>query len=385
MLNGKSRIKCLLFSCMLAVIACLTSCIDLEPFYTEPDETITTSLQVRQEYLPFTNSGVLGIYPEGSPVARHGKLKIVGTQLCDEYGNPVQLRGLYLRGLNYEAKFINYKAISYLSKNWKMDVLRVPLWPAGGHWGSGTGSVIEPGYLDNPALENYIKDAVRITEECGIYCIIDWQILFDGDPNLHKTNAYDFFKRMAFLYGAKKQVIYEICNEPNHVKWNSSIKPYAEYIIPAIRAGDSNALIIVGTEFWSIDQHHASANPLKYENIMYTSHFYTGEPLSMTNRISSALTNIAIFCTEWGACISGLNPSTPLDLNNARLWINFLNSKNISWCNYSLSDVPWETTSFLINGTKTDGGWGEADLTRSGKFVRDLMTNRSTYPGYAFP
>ncbi len=361
--------KYILFPCIITVIIILTSCIDLESFYAEPDDTAVAGLPVRQEILTFTNSGVRGIYPAGSPVARYGKLKIVGTQLCDEYGNPVQLRGLFLRGLNYEAKYINYEAISYLSKKWKMDVLRIPLWTIGGSWGS----VSEPGYLSDLSLEEYIKDAVRITEECGIYCIIDWHILYDGDPNLHKLNAYDFFKRMAFLYGSKKHVIYEICNEPNHVKWGSRIKPYAEYIIPAIRAGDSNAVIIVGTEFWSIDQHHAAADPLKYENIMYAAHFYTDFPLAITNRITAELSNIAIFSTEWGT--AGSNPTMPINLYIARLWVNFLNSKNISWCNYSLSDLN-ETTSFFRKEAKTNGGWEEEDLTESGRFVRDLMTNR---------
>ncbi len=367
-LNMRYSKKLLLFLGILALIINLPSCINIEYFYTEPDESPFAKIAAEHQNLPYTNSGVPGVYPEGSPVARYGKLKVAGTQLCDERGNPVQLRGLFLRGLNYEAKFINYEAISYLSKKWKMDVFEIPLWTVGAKWGT----ISEPGYLDHPELENYIKDAVKITEECGIYCIIDWHTDLDRDPNVYKDKAHEFFKRMAFLYGAKKHVIYNICYEPNHVKWGSGIKPYAEYIIPAIRAGDSNALIIVGTEFWSIDQHHAAADPLKYENIMYAAHYFTDFPLSMTNRISSALTNIVIFCVAWAAAYSS---ESSLNLNNARLWADFMNSKNISWCNYNLSgiDIP---ASFLRNRDKTNGGWEESDLTESGKFVRDLMTNR---------
>ena len=42
--------------------------------------------------------------PAMSPVAQHGQLKVVGTQLRDQAGNPVQLKGVSSQWLNYESK-----------------------------------------------------------------------------------------------------------------------------------------------------------------------------------------------------------------------------------------------------------------------------------------
>ena len=84
------------------------------------------------------------------------------------------------------------------------------------------------------------------------------------------------FEEMARTYKDYPNVIYEICNEPNGVSWDGEIKPYAEYIIPAIRAIDPDSIIIVGTSTWSQDVDIAANNPLPYDNIMYACHFYSG-------------------------------------------------------------------------------------------------------------
>jgi endoglucanase len=145
----------------------------------------------------FTNAGVPGIYPEGSPVARYGKLKVKGTQLCDEQGRPVVLKGLFIRFLSSEGRFINQKAFSWLSDKWKVEVIRVPFLPA--RWYG------EPSYIGIGEMEDLIKDAVRLTEENGIYCIIDWHVLGDHDPNVYKEKARPFSsvrKSMSYMKSA---------------------------------------------------------------------------------------------------------------------------------------------------------------------------------------
>ena len=214
----------------------------------------------------YTNSGQAGNYPALSPVAVHGKLKVIGTQLCDENGKPVQLRGVSTAGIQWFGQFVNEDAIAWLAKNWKMDVFRVALY------------TIDGGYMKNPSLVSYVNYAVDFCEQSGVYCIIDWHVLNERDPLIYKNYAKDFFKKMAFRNGAKKHVLYEICNEPNgkDVTWAGNIKPYAEYIIPVIRAEDSNAVIIVGSGSWSQNVQDPASDPLKYDNIMYTVHFYAG-------------------------------------------------------------------------------------------------------------
>ncbi len=312
----------------------------------------------------YTNSGISGVYPDHSPVAIHGKLKVIGTQLCDEKGDPVQLRGLSTHGVQWFGQFVNKEGIDWLAKNWKMDVFRVALY------------TVEQGFMMDPSLVSYVKYAVEYAEESGIYCVIDWHVLNDRDPNLYKKYAKDFFKKMSFLYGAKKHVIYEICNEPNgkSVTWESKIKPYAEYIIPVIRSGDSNAVIIVGTGTWSQDVQDAAADPLKFDNVLYTVHFYAGTHTQrLRDRVNQASSKIPIFCTEWGTSDSSGNNGPFLE--ESKLWMDFLNSKKISWCNWSFSDKQ-EVSAFLKPSTRASGGWSDDNLSLSGRFVRDQMTNR---------
>ena len=55
-------------------------------------------------------------------------------------------------------------------------------------------------------------------------------------------------------------MIYEICNEPNGVDWNT-IKSYADQVIPAIRQYDAEAIILVGTPQWDQRPQDVLANP----------------------------------------------------------------------------------------------------------------------------
>lgn len=107
-----------------------------------------------------------------------------------------------------------------------------------------------------------------------MYVIVDWHILSDSDPNNHIDDAKEFFDKVSKEYAAQENVIYEICNEPNGGTQWSSVKSYAETIIPVIRANDKDALIIVGTPNWSQDVDIASQDPITgYDNIMYAVHF----------------------------------------------------------------------------------------------------------------
>ncbi len=346
----------------------LISCMEVKGSMVRPagmeEETF---LQLINEKLLYTNAGVCGVYPPLSPVDTYGELQVKGAQLCDERGNPIQLRGLFLRGLLNESKFINHGAFTWISQKWKIDVIRIPVFTDGWY--------AEPPHFNSPGFLNYIHEAIHLSEKFGIYCIIDWHILKDGNPFIHAKEAREFFKKLAFLYGAKKHVIYELCNEPNgaNVKWDNVIKRYAEYIIPVIRAGNSNAIIIVGTGTWSQDVEDAAANPLEYKNIMYAFHFYSGtHKQEFRERIKTTSEKIALFSTEWGNsdCYAQGGPFT----NEALKWLELMENRKISWCHYALTDFP-EGAALLRPHVRTDGKWENESLTPSGKFIVNILTN----------
>lgn len=82
---------------------------------------------------------------------------------------------------------------------------------------------------------------------------------------------------MSQKHQGKAHVLFEICNEPNgnDVTWEV-VKRYAEEIIPIIRSNDPERLIICGTPTWSQDVDIAARNPLLYDNVIYSLHFYAG-------------------------------------------------------------------------------------------------------------
>ncbi|WP_415272794.1 cellulase family glycosylhydrolase [Bacillus siamensis] len=294
-----------------------------------------------------------------TPVAKNGQLSIKGTQLVNRDGKAVQLKGISSHGLQWYGDFVNKDSLKWLRDDWGITVFRAAMYTADG------------GYIDNPSVKNKVKEAVEAAKELGIYVIIDWHILNDGNPNQNKEKAKEFFKEMSSLYKNTPNVIYEIANEPNgDVNWKRDIKPYAEEVISVIRKNDPDNPIIVGTGTWSQDVNDAADDQLKDANVMYALHFYAGtHGQSLRDKANYALSKGApIFVTEWGTSDASGNGGVFLD--QSREWLNYLDSKKISWVNWNLSDKQ-ESSSALKPGASKTGGWPLTDLTASGTFVRE--------------
>ncbi|MGE9751919.1 cellulase family glycosylhydrolase [Bacillus inaquosorum] len=303
-----------------------------------------------------------------TPVSINGQLSIKGTQLVNRDGKAVQLKGISSHGLQWFGDFVNKESLKWLRDDWGITVFRAAMYTADG------------GYIDNPSVKNKVKEAVEAAKELGVYVIIDWHILNDGNPNQNKEKAKEFFEEMSSLYGNTPNVIYEIANEPNgDVNWKRDIKPYAEEVISVIRKHDPDNLIIVGTGTWSQDVNDAADDQLKDANVMYALHFYAGtHGQFLRDKANYALSKGApIFVTEWGTSDASGNGGVFLD--HSREWLNYLNSKNISWVNWNLSDKQ-ESSSALKPGASKTGGWPLSDLSASGTFVREniLGTKDST-------
>ncbi|RKP53167.1 hypothetical protein D7Z26_15685 [Cohnella endophytica] len=311
-------------------------------------------------------------YAAGPVVPAYGQIKVVGNQLVSQAGTPIQLKGMSSHGLQYYGNYVNKNSIQWLRDDWDASLFRVAMYTA------------ENGYISNPSLKDKVKEAVQAAIDLGIYVIIDWHILSDGDPNTYKTQAKAFFQEMATLYGSYPNVIYEICNEPNGVSWSGQIKPYAQEIIPAIRAIDPDNIIIVGTGNWSQDVDQAADSPLSYSNVMYSVHFYAGtHGQSLRDKVTYARNKgIAIFATEWGTS-SASGDGGPYPTQSTE-WLNFLDSNKISWANWSLSTKA-ESSAALLPSASVNGGWTSAQLTTSGQYVRSKMLAGSGTPVPAAP
>ncbi len=301
---------------------------------------------------------VLSQYPAGSPVAINGKLKVSGTHLVNACGNIVQLRGMSSAGLQYFPQCYNHASLSTLTSDWGIDVFRLAMY------------VDEGGYLTNPSYwKTYIDSMVTECGKLGIYCVIDWHILNPGDPNAHLSDAENFWSYMSARHVNDKQVLYEICNEPNGVSW-STIKSYANDIIPKIRANDPSIIIIVGTPTYSQDVDVASMDKLSYSNIMYTLHFYSGtHGQSLRDKGNVAIANgAALFVTECGTSTASGDGGPYLD--SMQTWLNWMSANKISWINWNFSDKS-ETSAALIANACSTSSWNSTST--SGTFMKQKI------------
>ncbi|MBN2440124.1 MAG: cellulase family glycosylhydrolase [Spirochaetales bacterium] len=309
-----------------------------------------------------------------SIVSQHGLLQVIGTQLCDASGNPLQLRGTnghHIRWL-WWAKDHTIQNLAY---DFGTMIVRIPTY-------------VEPDYegcLKNQTYydimiqrtKDYVDDAI----EAGLYVVIDWHVHTDPAPYVNEAIA--FFDEMSQLYGGYPNVLWEICNEPSGATatWEN-IKLYANQVIPVIRAHDPDNIIIVGTPNWSQDVDAASTSPLTgYTNIMYALHFYAADHTdTYRNKLLTAINNnIPIFCTEWGT--SGYDPiTTPPDFYQSQLWLDILDANNISWINWSFIHKTEYSSILLPAIVGISGPWSNAELSDSGIWIKEKITLETIPP-----
>ena len=326
-----------------------------------------------------------------------GALQIVEIEgqmtLADAKGRKIQLRGMSTHGLQWFGEIINKNAFVALSKDWESNVIRLAMY------------VGESGYASDPSVKDLVYEGIELAFKQDMYVIVDWHVHAPGNPNEEiYAGAYDFFDELSDYYKDNPKyhyILWEICNEPSP---NSSggdgltndpagwqeIKKYAEPIVSMLRSKGDN-IIIVGTPNWSQRTDLAADDPIEAENIMYALHFYSGthktSPDSadrgnvMSNGRYALEKGVAIFVSEWGT--SEANGTGGPFIDEADEWIDFMNSNNISWCNWSLTNKNETSGSFIpyIMGisaaTTLNPGdytsWVPEEMSVSGEYVRSRI------------
>lgn len=298
---------------------------------------------------------------ENGLVKEHGKLSVKGAQLVDKNGKNFQLKGMSTHGIAWFPDFINENAFKTLRDDWNTNVVRLAMYTAeyGGYCSGG----------DKTNLKNLIDKGVQAATKLGMYVIIDWHILSDSNPQTNKAEAKVFFEEMSSKYRNYDNVLYEICNEPNGSTSWSTIKSYAEEIIPIIRKNSPDSVVIVGTPTWSQDIDQAESNRLKEKNVMYALHFYAATHTDwLRQRVKDCYNKgLPIFVTEFGCCDASGNGAN--DFNQTKQWLSLLDSCGISYCNWNLANKN-ESSSAFKESASANGSWSESDMSESGKWIR---------------
>ncbi|GAA3342389.1 cellulase family glycosylhydrolase [Amorphoplanes nipponensis] len=309
-----------------------------------------------------------------TPVAINGQLHVCGVNLCNQYNRAIQLRGMSTHGLQWFANCYNAASMDALANDWQADLLRIAMY------------VQEGGYETNPAgFTSRVNTLVDLAEARGMYALIDFHTLTPGDPNYNLDRAKTFFAAVSARNAAKKNVIYEIANEPNGVSW-AGIKSYAEQVIPVIRANDPDAVVIVGTRGWSslgVSDGSSSAeviaNPVRATNIMYTFHFYAASHKdNYRAELERAAASLPMFATEFGT-VSATGGGA-VDTASSAAWLDLLDRLKISYANWTFSDAG-EGSAALKPGTCASGTYaGTGVLTESGALLRSRIRTPDSFP-----
>ncbi|SHH38982.1 glycoside hydrolase family 5 protein [Flavobacterium defluvii] len=291
-------------------------------------------------------------------VKKHGQLSLLGTQLIDKNNEPIVLRGLSFGWHSMWPRFYNEKAVSWLKKDFNCNVVRAAMGIELGDY-----SYTNDPQFSKEKIEAVINGAIK----SDIYVIIDWH-----SHNVNLKEAKAFFAEMSQKYGKYPNIIYEIFNEPDYETW-WEVKTYAEEVISVIRENDPNNIILVGSPHWDQDVDLPAEDPiLGYNNIMYTMHFYAAtHGKELRDRTDLALKRgIPIFVSE----SAGMEASGdgPLNLKAWQEYIDWMESKKLSWITWSVSDKD-ETCSILKKSAKSDGKWKDEDLKESGIKVREFL------------
>ena len=353
------------------------------------------------------------VYPNGSPVAKWGKLKVAENKngvrsLCDENGKPVQLRGVSSHGLQWSGVAALTEAnIKALKEQMKCSIVRIALYvdEEGGYAYNRTlRSRTYPLVSGKDTCRGHIENVVKWCGENGIYCLIDWHVHDPGNPQHWKYRnrkypenvegidlAADFFTYCARRFQNQKHVLYELCNEPNDLEnyqfkekitWEEHVKPYCEDMLKIIRHYDEEAIVICGSENWNgnldqiIGNEPKDANGETYKNILYTFHFYAAFlPEESMEKLLKVTAHLPIFVTEWGTTHADGRTDFRPDLSSQ--WLKILAGNNdgeqlISWINWSFS-----AEGGLSAILKWNSGNVAADfphiLTESGKYVYEQL------------
>lgn len=299
-----------------------------------------------------------------TPVKKNGRLSVKGTRLVNSQGKAVVLKGVSTHGINWFPQYVNKAAFKTLRDNWGVNCIRLAMYTEEYNGYCSGGNQAE--------LRKLINNGVKYATELGMYVIIDWHILSDGNPVKNKKQAMSFFKYMAKKYKNQNNIFYEICNEPNGgTSWNR-IKSYASPVIKTIRKYDKKNIILVGTPTWSQDVDVAADSPIKgYSNIMYTFHFYAAtHGDSYRQKVQTAIQKgLPVFVSEFG--ISESSGNGRIDKNEANKWMQFLKKNKISYVCWSLCNKN-ESCSLLKSSCSRTGNFKKSDLSQAGLWYKSV-------------
>lgn len=306
---------------------------------------------------------------EDSPYAAHGKLTVTSSGIVDANGDDFQLKGVSTHGITWFPQYVNEDTFEYLKENMEANAVRLAMYTdTGDSYGYCSGG-------DQEEIKALIDTGVSAATDLGMYVIIDWHILNDGNPNTYLDEAKEFFEEMSKKYASYGNVIYEIANEPNSGTTWSQVKSYASKIISIIHKNAPDAVIIVGTPTWCQDIDVVAADPLTgVDNVIYSVHFYAATHKDdLRGKVKSAISSgLPVIISEFGMCDA--SGSGSIDYDSSDAWFELIEKYHLSYMCWNFSNKA-ETSSLISSSCTKVSGFSDSDLSASGKYLKEKMNS----------
>lgn len=305
------------------------------------------------------------------PFARHGELRVTNGMLLDGCGERFIMQGVALVDFRWDSRYINRDIFAWMRDEWNVNTIRIAVPP------DMLSGVTAPDGEDPTEL---LDRGIRLASELGLYVIVDWHVLEDGDPRRRQAEAEEFFSSVSERYAGQGNILYEICNEPNGKggSWDN-IRSYARKIIPVIRRRAPEAVIIVGTPDWSGSLAEAMEKPLSEENLLYAYHFYAASHKEDRQReLEEALErSFPVVVSEFA--LSEQTGDGAVNIKEGDLWISLLDRYSVGRVCYNLSNLP-ASSSLLAPACERMTALLPEDLTEQGRWLMEEYTHRRTAP-----
>ena len=300
--------------------------------------------------------------------AKHGKLSVNGADLVDANGAKFQLRGMSTHGIAWYPSYVCEETFTALRDDWNTNCVRLAMYT---HENLGYCSNGDKNYI-----KGLVENGVELATQLGMYVIIDWHVLNENSPLVYMDEAVEFFDEMSKKYASYGNVLYEICNEPNKGASWDKVSEYANEVIPVIRANSPDSVIIVGTPTWSQDVDKALADPLEYDNLMYTLHFYAATHKdSLRNKMERCINEgLPVFVSEFGICDASGNGK--VDIDQANEWKELIENYNVSYMCWNLSNKD-EASAVIDSGCSKLSGWSDDELSEEGRWIKEWFTSET--------
>ncbi len=114
-------------------------------------------------FVTFANAEVINARP-----SVNGKLHVQGTDLFDEQGNQVVLKGASTHGLTWFPQFVNNGLFKQLSREWNTNLIRLAMY--------------SDDYVNGDREKNLeiLRKGVQYAIENDMYVMVDWHTLIDN-------------------------------------------------------------------------------------------------------------------------------------------------------------------------------------------------------------